>query len=361
MSLRWAEGFEVRRASSYFQRLYGATSGSLGHGSGRKHGFGATMNNDSLTTPALVGSVSNTWFVQFDLRKQTIGSFSSGTILEIQDGTGEQCNLQIINSPSFSGNFRLEFRRGTTVLETSGDFAAGATARGWHVFVLKVVVNTGTSGSYELRHYDRFGNSTVIFNTSSVNTANQGSAGADRVRLSAPGVTLDFDNWLVWDDVNSPTGTIFTNFHSGPLLVYGILPDGDGNQTDWDTSSGGTHYVLVDDPANSPNDSDEVNSQTTNDVDLYTFENVSGSLATSPTLRAVIADVRFAMKNSGTRNFQVRVRDVTTSEADQGTSIVANSLTVDQELRIMEQNPVTTAAWTASEVDGVEIGVKLES
>lgn len=362
MSLRWVEGFEVRRSDDYFTKLYGATSGSWGFPTGRKHGNCAAGFNDSLTTPALVGSPTNTWYVQFDFRKSS-NSGASGTILEIMDSGGEQCNLHVLNSPSVDGNFRLEFRRGTTVLETTGDIPAGNSTRTWFVYVLKVVVDTATGGSFELRQYDRFGASTVILNTASVNTANQGTAGADRVKLQVPGFNAEMDNWLVWDDVNVPVGTIFTDFHSGPLLVYGIRPDGEGNQLDWDLSSGGTHWVLVDnDPINASGvDSGEVTSQVVSDVDLYDFGDIGPSMADTPVIRGMTVTVRHRMKNSGTRNLQIRVRDVSLSEADEGTAIVSNSTAVSTVMRIMEENPVTTAAWTEAEIDGVEMGPKLES
>jgi len=362
MSLRWVEGFEVRRSLDYYTKLYGTVSGSFGGVTGRKHGFGTEFFNDAIRTPALVGSVSNTWFVQFDMRKTTDGT-GSGTILEIRDGTGEQFNLQIINSPSFSGNFRIEARRGTTVLETSGDIPWGATARGWFVYVLKVVVRTGVNGSFELRRFDRLGNSSTILNTAGVNTANQAIDGADRVQLAAPATNLQFDNFLVWDDVNSPAGTVFDDFHTVPFLVYGMETDGDGNQTDWDPSSGGTNWNLVNNAPNNSSgvDSSEVTSQAVNDVDLYTMDDVGPSLSDSPTIRAVAVTVRHRMKNSGSRDLEVRVRDVSASEADQGTPITVSSTSVSADMRIMEQNPVTTAAWTETEVDGVELGMRVDT
>lgn len=362
MSLRWVEGFEVREVNGYFDELYGSVSGSFGGVTGRKHGRAVAMFNDAIRTPALVGSVSNTWFVQFDMRKIT-GSTGTGEILQVRDGTGEQFNLHIIDSPSFSGNFRIEARRGSTVLETSGDIPWGATARGWFVYVLKVVVRTGVNGSFELRQFDRLGNSSTILNTAGVNTANQGTDGADRVQLQAPNTNLQFDNFLVWDDVNSPAGTVFDDFHTVPFLIYGMETDGDGNQNDWDPSSGGANWVLVNNPPNNDSgvDNDEVTSQAVNDIDLYTMDDVGPSLSDSPTIRGVAVTVRHRMKNSGTRTLQVRVRDVSLSEADQGTAITVSSTSVSSDMRIMEQNPVTTAAWTETEVDGVELGMRVDT
>lgn len=375
MSLRWVEGFEVRQTSLYFSRLYASASvGSIGVTGGRKAGRALISNAFSLETPPLVGAPTQRWFVQFSWRKLDQGGWSNGGTtnfpgLQFKNAAGVQCTLVALNSTDQAGNFFFELRRGTTTatIDTSPDFQFGST-KAWHVFILEVDVGSGgADGTYELRHVDFDGNVTVVFSGAGVDLTDQGSAGVDRVEYSTgnqAGPSVSTDEILIWDDVNLPVGTPFTGFPAStiPYVALGALPDGDGNQNDWIQipTSPATNFDKVDDPATAVEDNSKVTSEIVGDIDLYTYENFDEKPAGAPPVRAVVSGTMAAMENSGTKNLQVRVRSGG-AEADEGTAQVVTGLALTSELRVMEDNPVTVAAWTAAEVDAVEVGLRVQS
>ena len=159
MAIRWVEGFETRQSTSYFERLYGSYAGissSAQFQTGRRHGLAWEAANSQLTTRALVPSNENVWIIHFAIRKssstQALSSSTPG--FTISDSVGSQIELRVFDSvaPDTGGIF-FKLMRGATVLATTPIYPAGAGARAWHVFQLKVTIDP-SAGTYELLHYD---------------------------------------------------------------------------------------------------------------------------------------------------------------------------------------------------------------
>jgi len=261
-----------------------------------------------------------------------------------------------------AGSYRVEIRRGATVLATSTRvFNWSAGTPGWWVFQLKATIRTGTNGSYEMKAWDSQGNVITVFSaTSSVNTANQGTDGADRIAFrNATGfATFMMDDIVVMDS----TGSVNNDFTAVPLVVYGELPNADvAGELDWVPSSGSTHFNLVSDAATFPAGTGEVTSDVVGDVDLYGFAQTQLDLVPTgapPTIAGIMVDIEALMKSSGQRTVRVRVKD-STNQADDSVDMVFTTTGKVSNFTIMEQNPTgTPAAWTLAVLKTVEMGPK---
>lgn len=362
MALRMMEGFEARAATGYLSRLY-TVSGSLdATTTGRRHGTAAQESNLTCTSRALVGAVENVWVVQFAVRKRLSTSVSTnGCYIELRDSVGSQLTLKMVDAASPQSNmFQFELRRGATVLATSPAYLYGVTTKAWHVFQLKVTIDP-SAGTYELKHWDYEGTeTTAIAAATGANTANQGTAGADRFTFSlgTGGVsTVDMDDIVVMDG----TGGVNDDFTAAPIVVLGELPSADGASSQWTPSSGSNHAALVDDAATLPDGTDEVSSSDVGNVDLFSFTTAQLALvptASPPTPLGVQVDVEGAIKNSGSATLRVEVRDGA-DQATDSTDLDYTGSAKTSRIAVMEENPTgTPAPWSMADLLSIQFGVR---
>src|SRR5690606_34716250 len=125
-----------------------------------------------------------------------------------------------------------------------------------------------TDGAYELLHYDYDGVSSAVFSGTTVDLANLGTDGADRIDIrwgTDSAATVQLDDIFACDG----SGDVNNDLPTEPWVVLGALPTSDGNESDWTPSTGSDHYALVDDAANSPGETGHIRSFTSGDVDLF--------------------------------------------------------------------------------------------
>jgi hypothetical protein len=359
------EGFEHRQTSAYHSRLYTSFAGALNTGAGRKHGNAGSGSNVQLLTRALVGSVQNTWIFQFAVLKTDESAITNTAVFALYNSVGEQLAVHLLAAPSpDAAAYKIEIRRGATVLATANRlFRPGTNGKGWWVFQLKATVRTGTNGVVELRAWDHLGaQSTVIASTGSLNTANQGTDGADRVFFGPQGTLSIFriDDIVVMDS----TGSVNNDLTSTPIIVYGERANADvAGELDWIPSTGTNHSVLVDDdPLTGSGDVDEVTSEVVGDVDLYGHSQTQLDLAPTgapPTVLGIQVDMEGLMKTSGTRTVRARFKD-SSNQADDTVDMVYNDTAKASRFTVLEQNPTgTPAAWTLAVLKTIEFGPKL--
>lgn len=372
MALRWLEGFETRQEDDYYLRSYASYAGQTGTNitGGRRFGAAIQGFNMQFETRALVGSLQNTWILQFAIKKisdSTMGA-NYGTFLfrNASGAGGDQFEVRWVEAAApDGGSFRFELRRGTTVLATSRVFRFSDTVRGWWTIQLKVTIRSGTNGAYEMKAWDWQGNvETVFAATTGVNTANAGTDGADRVffRPNGGGVAqFALDDIVIMDS----TGTVNNDFTSAPLMVMGELPNADvAGELDWIPSTGTTHFNLVQDAATNPAGTGEVTSDVVGDVDLYGFSQAQLDLLPTgapPAVAGIMVDVEALMKTSGTRTVRARFKDGV-NQADDTTDMVYNDTSKISRHAILEQNPTgPPAAWTVATLKTIELGPKLNA
>lgn len=358
MALRWLEGFETRQREEWFDDLYASSSGSdAAFAGGRKWGQCAISNNHTWVTPTLVSAPENVWIVCFALKKTedrlAVGADPTGGI-EFFTGGAHQCKLQL-RQGSTTGSFTWRLVRDNVVIATaSRDFAGGK----WHYFMLKVTVRDVTDGTYELKHYDFDNASSTIFSGSGVNLAHQASDGADSIGIT---ISTGTSAQLAIDDIAilDGTGSQNNDFPSKPFVVQGMLPNGDGNQSDWAPSTGSTHYVLVDETAITAGpDSGYVQSPTPGDIDLWTYSDLSNVLGGSTVCAGVHVVTSAAMRASGSQDVMVRVRHAT-NEAN-GAAFTVDTTAVKAFSTCFDQNPTGVPAdWTKTALEATEFGVEV--
>lgn len=367
MALRWIEGFETRLHTDYFTRLYDTFAGAaISSGvTGRKHGSAISNANAQFTPPVLVSAVENTWIVQFALRKNGKDEMNTNYgVFQFKDSVGDQFEVRWVEPPAPDGDgYVFELYRGATLMATSARiFRPSSNVKGWWVFQLKVTIRTGVNGSYEMLGWDWQGNQITVFSaTSSVNTANQGTDGADRVFFrnnSSGNAQFAMDDIVIMDS----TGTTNNDFTSDPLIVYGELPNADvAGEIDWVPSSGGSNFALVQDGKTAPSGTGEVTSDVVGDVDLYGHSQVQLDLiptASPPTVAGIMVDIEGQMKNTGSRTVRVRVKD-STNQADDTTDLVYDDTSKASKAAVMDENPTgTPGPWTVADLKTIELGPK---
>jgi len=359
MALLWMEGFEARMHSTRQQTLYDAAlSGIVTGVAGRKQGLCVFGSGGTWTPPApLIGSVQNTWVGQLALRKDDDADLTGdGAFISFSDSVGEQCSLVQVDSGDGDHNFKMEIRRGATVLGTSPSYQWSSNKRGWHVFQVKVLIDP-TVGTFELIHWDYLNNLTTPISGSGANTANQGTAGADRASFGfgSAGRTQRLDDVVIMDG----TGSVNNDTTLLPINVHGADVTGDGTVQDWTASLGGGHSVEIDDDAFSASGTDKVTSAAALDIDMFSLSAFGLIAPTStPTILGVMPYIEGNMENSGTRTVRARVRNGVT-EANGADDMVFSVTSRVSYHEIMETNPVTAVAWTLANLDDDEFGFQV--
>ncbi len=370
MALKWMEGFEHRQHSDYMTRMYASWVGAAFSSVqvGRKHGGAVRSANSQFTTRALVGSVQNTWIYQFAVRKVDNQNITNSVVFELNNSVGVQLSVVLFLPPAPDNDgtaFKIEIRRGATVLATANRlFQSGTAPRGWWTFQLKATIRTGTLGSIELRAWDFAGNmTTVVPSTTGINTANQGTDGADRAafRIASTTANFELDDIVLMDS----TGTVNNDLTATPIIVYGERANADvAGELDWVPSSGSNHFDLVDDAPTSPAGTDEVTSDVVGDVDLYGHSQAQLDLAPTgspPTVLGIQVDMEGLMKTSGTRTVRARFKDGV-NQADDTTDLVFSDTAKISRFAVLEQNPTgTPAAWSIATLKTIEFGPKLNA
>lgn len=355
MALRWIEGFETALGDTQLARRWGAASSGINGASPRVSGMGRSGNDLTGNVRHATGTFTseNTWILQFGWRldglmNQTV---EGGVIL--YDASGEQLRLLAVqHSDVGDTRWRIQVKRGSTVLDESGPLWTDQ----WYYIKFKATVHD-TTGSFELQ----VDGVTVASDAGPIDTADQGTPGVTRFDFRfqhASQVVGQFDDILIMDD----TGSTFNDFVTNKI-VLGIFPNGD-HTTDWETSSGSTHYVLVDDPAGSPSESDFVQSEDSADVDLWDYEDLEelDALDSPPSVRAVSLETTAALNGSGSRTIRAKYRNGSGGGTIiNGSNVVLSDGTVRLHREVWEDNPDTAAAWTITEVEGAQFGVELVS
>lgn len=346
MAIRWVEGFENDFEDTDFDRKYDnyaapATNWTSDDGRRDPNGrsVGNTDNSAELVTPVLVTSPAASWTMGFGFKGP--GNLSvtehAGGITFVLNGSGDQLEFRwnSINDRVM----QLRVYRGATLLGST----EGIFTQQWYYIEIKCTIDN-TAGSWEVR-----ADGTVIGSGSGQDTQNQAGSGADQVAIHfriQNGAALHDDIYIKDDST-----------YLGDSLVEGLRPDGDGNRTEWTPSSGTSHYVLVDDPAGSPNDTDRVTSDTVGHDDLYTFAD-SALTDSNSTIHAVMVQSSAGMEASGTRDLRHRHRDSGGSE-DVGATFSVVGTAFDHYFDVFETNPALDVAWSNTNLNASEFGVEV--
>lgn len=242
-----------------------------------------------------------------------------------------------------TGEGELRIRRGSTTLETTSGL--GLVINTWYWLELKVTINS-TTGSYEVRCRGE-----TVLQDSGINTQAGANAYCDKIFIGNPSIYTARDVWL--DDlyVCNGAGAINNDF-LGNMHVYALYPDGAGNSSDW-TANTGNNYECVGE-ATVDNDVTYVESNTSNDVDLYTYDDISTDIIGIKGIQ-INTDCRETSANSYSIKTTTRF-DGTDYESVAQSVGSTNYVTLSD---ILETDP-TGNAWTDTTLNGTEFGYTVD-
>jgi len=367
MAIRLIEGFEQTAATGsltaqYFERKYASLFSGPGSAPGYLGGLSLQSSSFAFTTKTF--TAQDTWIIHWWWFLNQAGTTSNTAGFYIRDSGGVQLALVIRSATGVSDNddrYYIDLNRGVTTLASAGPF----WAESWLSGQLKVTIDP-TDGAYELKvaQTNSVGKTpvTVMSDAGPVNTADQGTSGADRFLFDSNNGprTMQLDHLVICDDTGSAN-----NDFLGEVYVGSLLPSADGDDLDWTPSTGATHYTLVNEVMpGTPTTQDllRVTSDTVSDFDRWFMQGL-GAVLTIPTGTSVFGlsvETTAAMEASGSRDLRAVFKDGTAATAE-GTSFTVTDTPWLTFVQIWETNPATAAAWSVSTVDAGQFGVKVQA
>ena len=260
------------------------------------------------------------------------GSSAVSSLINLNEGTANHINIEVAAQ---SGGVVFTARRGGTQIATG---TTVYVTNEWLLVEVYVLINDSTGrvivkiNGVDLE-IDFTGDTR---NAGTLGKIDRLGAGSSVINVVTSGY---FDDFVVDD-----AGWI------GDTRIAGLSPDGAGNSAQWDPSAG-ANYACVDEvPAS---DADYVSTNVNDEIDTYSLAN----LGVSPySVKAVQVLARARKEGASTpQNIALVVRtgstDYPSSDQGLGTNFKGH-------VNLWEQNPNTAAAWTESDVNGLQPGVK---
>ena len=242
---------------------------------------------------------------------------------------------------------KLSIKRGAyngTNLATGNTVLSVGT---WYYVELKATIND-TTGSTEVRINGVADSPLTLTNT---DTRNGGVSGVCDIFMlgqvaSTTGSQASYDDVYVCN-----TSGATNNDFLGDCRIDTLLPNGDGNYTQFTPSTGVAHYAVVDE--STPNTTDYNYSSTSGDRDSYTFPDLTGLV--SQTVYGIQINAAALKSDSGSRSLGTMSRLSGTNKDGAGAAL-STSLAYLSE--IQETDPASVA-WTEANVNAAEFGVKV--
>lgn len=331
MAVVLIDGFDHYTSAQATAKGWNAVFSSMP--AGRFGGQAARFSSGVTVRTKLLPSTYSTLIAGVAFRTAALGS--SVDFFQLMSGATATCRL------SFNASGKLQVRNsgGTVIATGTTTFAPNV----WNYFETKVFVNVGTpaSGTVEV-HVNGNSGSPEIASTA----GNFGSTLLDTIGVLANGTNnVDFDDLYVADT----TGSAPQNTFLGDSRVTTVFPNGDGAHTAWTPTGGGSHSTQLDETT-PDDDVTYVADGVAGDIDTYTMGDIDG-LAT---VYAVQTNLYARKDDANTRQIAPVIRQSATDYV--GTTVTLAS-TYAFYSQIYNQDP-TAAAWTATNVNADEFGVK---
>lgn len=230
----------------------------------------------------------------------------------------------------------------------AGPGSTTLTSDVWYYLELKAVIDD-TAGAIEVRV-----NGVSELTGSSLDTRNAGAAASvNHFRLGFGSATPNVANHR-WDDLYflDDQGSTNNGF-LGDVRVQALLPNGNGNTSNLvgSDSNSTDNYLLVDD-ATANGDTDYVESSSVGDKDTYAMGNLGSTSGTVCAVRPIVI----------ARKSDAGLRSVCSIARLSGTEVDSSNATLStdyQNLWDIRETKPGGGAWTVSDVNGAEFGMKV--
>lgn len=335
--LLFMDGFD-HYATADIAKKWTSQAGSISIGSAGRRLSGQLhiTNNTSSASKTLNANAS--WVIGFAFSASALPG-SAVHIAALLDNGSQQCELRLNPDGTLSVT-----RAGAAV--TNGTSVVALSAGAYYYIEWKVTIADSISaGSCKVR----INGVDVITVATGQDLKATANAYATQVRIgnaTVTNLTADYDDLYVCDQSGSTN-----NDFLGDCRVDTQFPNADGATTNFVTSSGTTHYTLVDEAA--PNSTDYVDSATVGDRDLYEFANLT-ALATSAVYGVQVSTAAWK-DDAGSRSIAVTARSASTN-VDGATQALSTSQLYHSSIF---ETDSASAAWTQSNVDAAQFGIKV--
>jgi len=274
-----------------------------------------------------------------------VDTLDNGRLMQVQDAAGTvQCSLFLNNDGSLS-----MMRGGTTSLKSSAPGIISPLR--WYYIEWSPLVSD-TVGQFEVR-VDGVTVLTEAGLASPIDTKASTVAGST-INTATFIVTGSFNANYTDMYVNDPTGTLCNTF-MGDGRVDGKAVTANGATTDF-TPSAGLNFQNVDDDPGNDGDATFNESNTAGHKDLF-------ALANLPSLAGTIHAVGVACVGKKTDALSRFFRNLLRSGGTnyEGADVALSGTAYGGKQTIWMTDPATSAAWTATGVNNMQAGYKLQT
>lgn len=334
MSIVWMDGFEhydaVQTGDFPLDTNYSGSNHSLiSLGTGRLDGKALTVTSSSIITVSRGVPNVTTMTVGVAIKLGALPSART-VLLDLTAADGGSRSAVVITASGAIGIITGNSTSTTPFLQTADGLI---TAGNWNYIEVTITAATSATGSASISI-----NGLSVATISSVQTASSGTVyGIVSVRLSNSAC----DDFYVTNDSTK----------LGPVHMTLQAASADTTQADWTPSTGTSHFACVD---TVPVDTTTyVSASAASKYDLYALGDLSGTPAS---IKAVAPLVVAKKDDSGLRTLRTKMKSGTTTS--NGAEFPLNT-GYAQIMDVYTQNPDTSAAWTASDVNALQVGLEI--
>jgi hypothetical protein len=333
MALIWADGFERYANTTEMAKVW--TNSADGFSTGRIQGTCAVMaggsddygnyNTVARITPSGLGNAT-TGYVGFGVKMDNV-SESGYSFFQLRDGytvNGNHLNFRV------EGGF-IRLYRNATLIATGGSFSAGV----WYYIEIYWNIHAST-GTCTIKR-----DGAIDINFTGNTYAGTGGTYVNLIAIGSGNY-----NTKVFDDFYISNSEFLGNFRTVRLS-----PNAAGDTTQW-TPNTGTNVAAIDDTA-TDSDTTYVITSTTDNIDLY---NLTSPTHGGTTIHGV--DVRYDYRKEVSDTNFAPLFKTAGGTVQVGTTIPVTSASYVVSNVLQTTNPETGLAWTQSEIDGLQIGMK---
>lgn len=338
MTLRFVDSFD-HYASADLLLKWASTVGTAPTiaAVGRRGSSGLRISGGTSSSIIKTLDPHATWTMGFALNVSAAPISASRLVVAMDAGT-EHLRLRLNTDGTIS-----VLRGGSTVLSTSG---VSLSFGGFSYLEWTFTIND-TTGSYDVRL-----NGSSITSGTGVDTRNGANSTVNQIQLrgaDSPAGNWDFDDIYMCDGAGS-----VNNSFLGDVRVDCYMPNGNGNSSQLMGSDGNStdNYLLVDE-ASQNGDTDYVQSATVNQKDTYAIADMSH---TPSSIFGAQINMIAKKDDSGTRSICAVTRSGG-SDTDGANQALSTSYLCYREIR--ETDPNTAAAWTRTNLNNAEFGIKV--
>ncbi len=277
----------------------------------------------------LLATTDDAWVSFYFHGSPGVNSSHDRPILEIRGGGKELFRLDMQE-----GGLGIEYHNDTVWVLSGTRLFTSQQVRHRFDFHFVIHDSTGTLTVY------KSGVEVASTTFSAGDTLLRGESVADEIKIGG------------WNTVNSSVSTIsalIVSTDDTRAMIYAQdAIDGNGNSTDWDGDFNDINEVGYD-------SADFIQGAANDDVELYTKGALPAALNSGYSVLGVGVSSRAIRGVTGPANLQLAVRENVT-DGFSGNKVLDGTLELHQNTFIL--NPDTSLAWTFSEADAAEVGVK---